>query len=297
MNPAAASRRLASLACLVLLALLAAGSWRAHAQTAPGVANPPALSVPVPNFWDPRTRPERPRVGGQRVIRFLTDDDYPPLHFNGPDGVPTGFAVELARAACEVLDVVCTVQSRRFDTLLDALSEGRGDAVAAAVPISADLRSRFSVTAPYHKTPARFLGRKDREPPPLTAEGLAGKRIAVLGGTAHEAYLAAYFPGAVLEPRMSFAALTGAIRAGEADLAFGDGLGISLWLAGPEARDCCRFVGGPYLDTRFFGEGVGFVLRQEDEALRRSLDYALGVLAERGVYTQLYLRFFPVSFY
>lgn len=295
---AAASHRMAWTAIATLLLALAGAAipGRALSQAGTPAAIPP-IAVPVPNFWDPRSRPERPRLPGQRVIRFLTDDDYPPLHFNGPDGVPTGFAVELARAACEVLDVVCTVQSRRFDTLLDALSEGRGDAVAAAVPINGDLRSRFSVTAPYHKTPARFLGRRDGEPPALTAAGLEGKRIAVLGGTAHEAFLAAYFPGATLEPRMSFAALTAAVRSGEADLAFADGLALSLWLAGPDTQNCCRFVGGPYLDPRFFGEGVGFVLRPEDDALRRSLDYALHVLAERGIYAQLYLRFFPVSFY
>ncbi|MBE7244728.1 MAG: transporter substrate-binding domain-containing protein, partial [Actinomycetospora chiangmaiensis] len=74
----------------------------------------------VPDFWNPRSRGERveaPQTG--RAVRFLTDDEFPPLHFAGPDGNPTGFVVELARAVCEKLAITCTVQARRFDTLLD----------------------------------------------------------------------------------------------------------------------------------------------------------------------------------
>ncbi len=80
----------------------------------------------MPDFWNPRSRGERveaPQTG--RAVRFLTDDEFPPLHFAGPDGNPTGFVVELARAVCEKLTITCTVQARRFDTLLDALDSGR----------------------------------------------------------------------------------------------------------------------------------------------------------------------------
>ncbi|KMO31253.1 ABC transporter substrate-binding protein, partial [Methylobacterium variabile] len=89
----------------------------------PAVAEP----VTIPNFWNPRARLERPEPPqATRAVRFLTDDEYPPLHFAGPDGNPTGFAVELARAACEKLGLTCTVQVRRFDTLLDALKANQG---------------------------------------------------------------------------------------------------------------------------------------------------------------------------
>src|SRR5687767_8261715 len=60
-----------------------------------------AQGVSIPNFWDPRTQLERPEIPATRTIRFLVDDDFPPLHFPGLDGNPTGLSVELARAACE----------------------------------------------------------------------------------------------------------------------------------------------------------------------------------------------------
>ena len=136
-------------AILGLAALAAAAGARAASPEGPPAPGP---TVTIPDFW-PRTRGERveaPQTG--RAVRFLTDDDFPPLHFAGPDGNPTGFSVELARAVCEKLSITCTVQARRFDTLLDALADRQGDVVAAAIPLTPSLRARFLATRPYFRS-------------------------------------------------------------------------------------------------------------------------------------------------
>lgn len=254
-----------------------------------------AQGVSIPNFWDPRAQLERPGLPATRTIRFLVDDDFPPLHFPGLDGNPTGLSVELARAACERLTLTCTIQVRRFDTLLDALNERQGDVVAAAIPVTADLRRRFAVTGPYFKIPARFAVRKDKNLPTPDAKALQGKAIGVVGGTAHEAFAKAFMAGASLKPFPELAAAQSALKAGEVDYLFADGLGLALWIGGEEAGGCCDFSGGPYLESRFFGEGIGFITRTEDESLRRALDFALQQLWREGKYAELYLRFFPIS--
>jgi len=254
-----------------------------------------AQGVNIPNFWDPKAQFDRPDLPASRTIRFLVDDDFPPLHFPGLDGNPTGLSVELARAACERLGLTCTIQVRRFDMLLDALDERQGDVVAAAIPITADLRSRFAVTGPYFKIPARFAVRKDRNQPAPEAKALQGKTIGVIGGTAHEAFAKAFMPGSTLKPFPELAAAQAALKAGEIDYLFADGLGLALWIGGEEAGGCCDFSGGPYLESRYFGEGIGFITRTEDEDLRRALDFALQQLWKEGKYAELYLRFFPIS--
>lgn len=256
-----------------------------------------AQGVTIPNFWDPRAQLERPDLTSMRTIRFLVDDDFPPLQFPGLDGTPTGFSVELARAACERLTITCTVQVRRFDTLLDALSEGQGDVVAAAIPLNAALRQRFGVTAPYFKIPARFAVRKDRNLPAPEPKALEGKAIGVVGGAAHEAFAKAFIPAAALKPYPELLAAQAALKAGEIDYLFADGLGLALWIGGEDSAGCCGFTGGPYLESRFFGEGIGFIVRKEDENLRRAFDYALQQLWKEGKYAELYLRFFPISPY
>lgn len=271
-----------------LLVLLTLGLSAARAQEAP-----PAVTIP--GFWDPKAQPERVELPGQRTVRFITDDEYPPLHFSGPDGNPTGFSVELARAACERLGLSCVVQVRRFDTLLDSLAVGEADVIAAAVPLGTHLRTRFSATNPYFRLPARFAARLAPAPPEPAPAALAGRPVGVVSGTAHEAYLRAFFPAAALKAYPDLSLAQAALRRGEVEYLFGDGLGLALWLGGTEAAGCCGFVGGPYLESRYFGEGIGFVLRPEDAALRRALDDALFRLWQEGKYAELYLRFFPIG--
>ena len=76
--------------------------------------NPPIDPMAVPGFWDPRRRPERPDLSRISIIRFLTETDYPPFNYAGPDGAPAGFNVDLARLICEEIKVACTVQQRRL---------------------------------------------------------------------------------------------------------------------------------------------------------------------------------------
>ncbi len=99
----------------------------------PPAANPIAEAIAVPGFWDPRRRPERPDLSRISIIRFLTETDYPPFNYAGPDGAPAGFNVDLARLICEEIKVACTVQMRRFDTLIGALNSNNGDAVIASI--------------------------------------------------------------------------------------------------------------------------------------------------------------------
>ncbi|MCB8822730.1 transporter substrate-binding domain-containing protein [Microvirga rosea] len=254
-----------------------------------------AQEVAIPNFWDPRAQLERPDLTGLRPIRFLIDDDFPPLHFSGVDGNPTGFSVELARATCERLAITCTVQVRRFDTLLDALADRQGDVVAAAIPITPSLRQRFAVTAPYFKIPARFAAKKDRNQPVPDVKSLAGKTIGVVANTAHEAYAKAFMAGSALKAFPELSEAQTALKEGKIDYLFADGLGLALWIGGEASAGCCDFIGGAYLESRFFGEGIGFIVRQDEENLRRAFDYALQQLWKEGKYAELYLRFFPVS--
>jgi polar amino acid transport system substrate-binding protein len=257
-------------------------------------ADPPPS---IPSFWDPDAQIDRPELVGVRALRFLTDDDYPPLNFSLPDGTLAGFNVDVARAICAELQLACTIQARRWDTLVDSLLSSKGDAVIASLAATPALRSKLDFTKPYYKSPARFVARKDLVLDDATPVSLAGKDVGVVAGSAHKAYLDAFFPKAVEKTFPDIAALRDALRSGAIAIAFGDGLSIAVWLDGDASGDCCAFKGGPFLESRFFGEGVGIALRKEDAELRRAIDWALARLAARGVYAELYLKYFPVGFY
>ena len=123
-------------------------------------AKPLGGALAVPGFWDPRRRPERPDLSRIGTIRFLTETDYPPFDYAGPDGAPAGFNVDVARAICAEIKANCTVQMRRFDTLLDALNARQGDAVIASLAATPETRKKADFTDPYYRTPARFVARE-----------------------------------------------------------------------------------------------------------------------------------------
>ena len=247
----------------------------------------------MPGFWDPRRRPERPDLSRVTLIRFLTENDYPPFNYAGPDGNPAGFNVDLARMVCEELKIACTIQMRRFDTLIASLAENRGDAVIASIAITPQTRGRVDFSDPYYRTPARFVARRELAMDDVRPEQLEGKKVAVVAGTAHEAYLKGLFTEA--EPRAfpNAEAARAALVRGEVDLLFGDGISLAFWLNGTDSGNCCAFRGGPFIDSRYFGEGVGIAVRRGNDALRQGFNWALFRLWERGRFSDLVAALFP----
>jgi polar amino acid transport system substrate-binding protein len=258
----------------------------------PAVTSDP---MAVPGFWDPRRRPERPDLSRITIIRFLTETDYPPFNYAGPDGNPIGFNVDLARMICEEIKVQCTMQMRRFDTLISALNSNNGDAIIASIAQTPEMRARVDFSDPYYRTPARFVALRNSPIDDVRPEALEGKKIAVVAGTAHEAYLKTLFTEAELRPYPDADAARFALKRGEVDLLFGDGISLAFWLNGTDSANCCEFRGGPYLESRFFGEGVGIAVRRGNDLLRQAFNWALFRIWERGRFTDLWLRYFPIS--
>lgn len=251
----------------------------------------------VPNFWDPAFRPERPDFPERRTIRFLTEAQSPPFSFIGADGLPTGFHVDLARAICRDLDMPCTIQTMRWELLLEGLDDGLGDAIVASLAISESMHERFRFTRRFLSRPARFVTRRDADAFEALPEGLAGRRIAVVARTAHEAYLQAFFDGAEIVPFDNDGAARVALMEGEADALFGDGLNLSLWLNGAASRRCCAFRGGAFTESFYFGEGTAIAVARDDDLLRRAFNFSLARLQANGTYAEIYRRYFPISFY
>jgi polar amino acid transport system substrate-binding protein len=179
--------------------------------------------------------------------------------------------------------------------LIASLNSNNGDAVIASIAETPEMRKRVDFSDPYYRTPARFVSRRDYPNDDVRPEALEGKKIAVVAGTAHEAYLKALFTEAELKPYPSEDATRFALKKGDVDLLFGDGISLAFWLNGTDSGNCCEFRGGPYLESRYFGEGVGIAVRRGNTVLRQAFNWALFRLWEKGRFTDLWLRYFPIS--
>src|ERR1700709_959413 len=264
---------------LLAVALSPDGAVQAQSPAKPGTEAAPQA---VPGFWDPRRRPDRPDLSRLTVIRFLTETDYPPFNFTRPAGNPAGFNVDLARLLCDEIKVTCTIQMRRFETLVDAITSNRGDAIIASLAVTPQLRARLDFTDPYYRAPARFVSRRDAVMPEVRPEYLEGKKVGAIAGSCHDSY-------------PNDEALRLALRRGEVDFIFGDAISLAFWVNGTDSGECCAFSGGPFVESRYFGEGIGIAVRKGNDLLRQSLNWALFRLWEKGRYTDLWLRYFSVS--
>lgn len=276
-----------ALRCMAVAALL----------SAPAAAVELPADIAVPSFWDPAHRMEKPDLSDVRAIRFLVEAEDPPFAFIGAEGLPTGFSVEIARAICLELSVPCTIQPLRWDLLPDAIDTDIGDAIVGAFAIDGDSRARFDFSSRFLTRPARFAVKRDSAIADTIPKALTGRRIGVAAGTAHEAYLRTFFPGSVIFPFDTEEAARDALKRGVVDALFADGLNVSLWLNGSSSESCCRFAGGPFTESRYFGEGLAIAVAPGDERLVEAFDFALARIQQNGVYREIYLRYFPVSFY
>lgn len=261
------------------------------------------LSAPaeptIPFFWDSRERLAKPEGLDLQRLRFLTTIDFPPFNFLDESGRLTGFHVDLARAICAEIELsdVCQIQALPWDELPSALAAGEGEAIIAGIAVTPDTRERFAFSRPYLRLPARFVTKKGIAADEPLHEEFAGKRIGVVDGSAHERALRDLFPRSRIVSYVRQDWMLDDLREGKTDAVFGDGMRLSFWLAGTASQGCCTFTGGPYLLPDYFGTGMAVAVEPEDEELAAAIDYALREIENKGIFAELYLRYFPMSFF
>ncbi len=271
-----ARRALVTLAALALLTF-----------TAP----PPIAVAQAPTATSPAAETER--IQRRQTLRFLTTNDFPPFNYTDEDGVLTGFHVDLARAICLELNVQCDVLPRQWEELLPALASRQGDAVIAAQMVSARAMATVDFTERYFFTPGRFVARRADSEIEVTPGGLSSRRVGVAKGTTHEAYLQAFFPDSAIQSFETQELARDALMSSKVDLVFDDGISLGLWINGEASKACCELKGGPYLEPKYFGDGIAIALAKNDWQLRGDLNGALRKLRASGRFEELVLRYFP----
>jgi polar amino acid transport system substrate-binding protein len=282
------------LTLLTLIAALGLASTPCQAQTADLGAADQEAAFPVPTFRHIDATAPVPQLRAVGTIRFITDDDFPPFSYRDAFGSLTGFNVMLVEAVCADLRLACEFVPRPWEELVPALQNGEGDAILAGFTISPDMLEIVDFTRPYYRSLARFAIREDTLAE-VDQHTLAGRRLAVIAGTAHEAFLDAHFSGSDITPFAEETAAREALRTGEVDAMFDDAVRHMFWLASPESRDCCAFAGGAYVDAFYFSRPLAIAVKRGDHSLLEVLDYGLDRVQASGAFARVYRLFFPMS--
>ncbi len=270
----------------------------AAALTALWTAQVPAAEPAAPAFFSEKERLPLPSLQGLSRLRFVTTVDFPP--FNALDGAGRlgGYNVDLARALCRQLglDAICQIEAVPWNELTARLLSGDADAIVAGLQPTDDNRTELAFTRSYLRLPARFATRRDKGFSGPAATAVKDRPVGVIARTAHEQLLKAYFPQARAVPYPDRDAMLADLAGGKIDAVFDDGMRLSFWLDGDKGS-CCAFADGPYLAPQYLGSGLSIAVARKNATLQAALDNALHALQQNGTLTELYLRYFPTSFY
>lgn len=287
----------------VVKSLIAAALMGAAVPTAaPVLAAGAENDGGAPFFFNQKERLPLPSLQNLNRLRFLTTLDFPPFNTLNEAGRLSGYNVDLAKALCAqlALDSICQIEAVPWAELEDRLEKGQAEAIIAGLAPTADNRRKFAFSRSYMRLPARFAMAKAKIESLAKAgtmvEAVRGKVVGVVAGTAHEQLFRSYFPQALARPYPDRAAMLTDLEKGGLDAVFDDGMALSFWL-NEAGNTCCAFVGGPYLAPQYLGPGLSIAVSQRNAPLAAAFDNALQALQKNGTLTELYLRYFPASFY
>ncbi len=243
--------------------------------------------------------PAPPPSDGQRrvVLRFVTEGDFPPFNYTDAEGALTGFNVDLARAICLEVNAACDIKVRPWEEQFAALVSGDADGAIAAQRVTWAGVAKVAFSERYFHTPGHFAGKRDGAVVDTTPEALESKPVAVAKGTAHEAYLKKFFHESAIKTFDSIELAREALADGKVAYLFDDAIGLSLWINGTNSRQCCELKGGPFLEPKFFGDGIAIALPKSDPQLKTLIDGALVKVRESGRFDELIQRYFPSRIY
>lgn len=231
------------------------------------------------------------------VIRFLTEGEFPPFNYYDDEGVLSGFNVDLARAICLEAGAACDIKVRPWEELLIGLRRGDADAVIAAHRVSATSLAEVDFSDSYFYTPGRFVARKSDADGGISPDALDGATIGVAKGTAHEAFVKAFYRDSRIVLFENPELAREALQQGKVGLVFDDAISLAFWLNGSLSRQCCEFRGEAFLEPKYFGDGLAVALPRNDPQIKTLINGALKRVRQSGRFQELVERYFPVRIY
>lgn len=92
-----------------------------------------------------------------KKIRIATEGGYAPFNFSNPDGSLGGFDVDVAKAACNVMQADCTIVAQDWDGILPGLMAKKYDAIASGMSVTPERSAQVDFSTPYFKNTMVWL--------------------------------------------------------------------------------------------------------------------------------------------
>ncbi len=222
---------------------------------------------------------------GKKTFIMGVDPEYPPFSYLGDDGSYTGFDVEVAQAACDLLGWELKVYGVNWDQKLVQLDAKECDCVWSGMTILDSMKEAgYTLSAPYYDNTQVIMIKEGSDI--KSSADLAGKTVAVQLGTSGDTLLS---EGGDLESLAgTFKSLVRCDSFLKCFTELGGGAVDAVIVDKPVATAYAdKNEGFTILSEELGAEQYGIAFRAADKELCETIEGAVKTLVDNGTYAKI----------
>ncbi len=230
---------------------------------------------------------------GKKVFTVGIDAEYPPFSYLGDDGNYTGFDIEVAQAACDLLGWEMKVFPVNWEQKLVQLDGKECDCIWSGMTILDSMKEAgYTLSAPYYDN-TQVIMVKDGSDIKSSAD-LAGKVVGVQLGTSGDSLLS---EGGDLESlTATFKSLVRSDSFLKCFTELSGGAVDAVIVDKPVAESyAAKNTGFTILSEELGAEQYGIAFRAEDTELCASIESAVKTLVDNGTYAKIAEKYPDIS--
>ena len=228
-------------------------------------------------------------AGDKKTFIMGVDPEYPPFSYLGDDGKYTGFDVEIAQAACDLLGWDLQVFGVNWDQKLVQLDAKECDCVWSGMTILDSMKEAgYTLSAPYYDNTQVIMVKEGSDI--KSSADLAGKVVAVQLGTSGDTLLS---EGGDLESlTATFKSLIRSDSFLKCFTELGGGAVDAVIVDKPVATDYAQKNSGfTILSEELGAEQYGIAFRSGDQELCNTIEDAVQQLVDNGTYAKIAAKY------
>lgn len=230
---------------------------------------------------------------GKKVFTVGIDAEYPPFSYMGDDGKYTGFDIEVAQAACDLLGWEMKVFPVNWDQKLVQLDAMDCDCIWSGMTILDSMKEKgYTLSAPYYDNTQVIMVKEGSDI--KSSADLAGKVVGVQLGTSGNTLLS---EGGDLESlAATFKELVRSDSFLKCFTELGGGAVDAVIVDKPVAVSyAAKNAGFTVLDEELGAEQYGIAFRAGDKELCESVEGAVKTLVDNGTYAKIAAKYEDIS--
>ena len=232
-------------------------------------------------------------------LKVAIDPTFKPFTFKTADGKPTGFDVDIANALCEQLKRKCVFVEQVWDGMISGLQTKKYDVIISSMAMTEERSKVVDFSNKYYNMPIRLVTRNDIKVED-NFDGLKGKKIGVLKGSAQEKFAMGELKGrgANVVPYEATEQVYLDLKSGRLDGTVALSAEVDAgFLSKPEGKNY-GFVGQSLNNqySKYFGVGAGVAMRKGDK-LKDEINAAISAIRANGTYKKINDKYFTIDIF